>query len=509
MSRKPKRPANGSSGQENNGNDSDYFFVSGVDAPALSWVQGNNSSEFDLDYSSYVASGINATTYIPLLLRNDQELDGNNTLIFTLEPNAQFGFTQSVYRFKESDQESDGNIHLNISPKPPSGQINNTFSEAVIIIEDVGITDGNGVVKLPNIIAGTAQSERLTGTSGIDVLYGGSLTPNPHSLNDRGTGNDILEGLAGDDYLYGWDGDDRLDGGSGRDYLLGGAGRDRFELRNPPAAADANPITTLNELSDVIVDRLRNVNIDVIGDFNPTEDTLGIYVGTANGTTIFNQAGLIPNQAIAPEQLRIGQQATTPAQRFIYNPISGLLSFDADGSGVSKAQQIALLSPDLSLSNTNIVPFNDQVIPPDPDPDPNPNPNPTNIPGAINGTDKNDLLTGGVGADILNGKLGNDTLKGKAGRDILIGGGGSDRLMGNRGNDIFVLETGAGVDRIIDFRDKKDRLGLGSTIRFQDLKIVQKGQNTLIRLGSDRLTFLENTKRNLITAADFTPSPIF
>jgi Ca2+-binding RTX toxin-like protein len=512
MPRQPKRPANGSSGQENNGNDSDYFFVSGASSPALSWVQGNNAAQFDLDYSSYVASSINATTYIPLLLQDDHALDGNNTLIFTLKPDAQFGFTQSVYRFKESDRESDsdGTIHLDISPKPPSGPIN-TFSEAVIIIEDIGIKDSNGVVKAPNIISGTAQSERLTGTAGVDVIYGGSLSPTPHTLNDRGTGNDILEGLAGDDHLYGWDGDDRLDGGAGRDYLLGGAGRDRFELRNPPAATDANPITTLNELSDTTVDRLKNVNVDVIGDFNPTEDTLGIYVDTANGTTIFNQAGLTPNQAIAPEQLSIGQQATTPAQRFIYNRVSGLLSFDADGSGASTAQQIALLSPDLFLSNINIVPFNDQVIPPQPYPPDPPDPiDPTDIPGAINGTNNNDLLMGGVGADILNGKLGNDTLKGKSGKDILVGGGGSDRLTGNKGSDVFVLEAGAGVDRIIDFKDKKDRLSLlSSNIQFQDLKIAQKGQNTLIRLGADRLVFLENTKRNLITAADFTPPPIF
>jgi Ca2+-binding RTX toxin-like protein len=496
MPRKPKRPAKGSSVQEG-GND--YSFFEGANPPALSWVNSNNPLQVDLDYPSYVP---NVTTYIPLSVSDaDNELDGNNTLIFTLEPEVKFGFTQSVYRFKETD----GNIQINISPKPPSGQVNNTFSEAVIIIEDEGT---NNNVTVPTIIPGTDQSERLTGTAGVDILYGGSLLTSNfiNSIVDRGTGNDILEGLAGDDHLYGWDGNDRLNGGAGKDYLLGGAGRDRFELRNPPAPTDPDPITSQTVLRDIDIDQLPgNINLDIIGDFDPTEDTIGIYVGTANGTTIFTQAGLTPNQAIAPALLHIGQQATTPAQRFIYNSESGVLSFDADGSGAGVAQQVALLSPELSLSNTNIVTFNDQDIPPDSDSDPNS----PDIPGAINGTNNKDQLTGSARADILNGKLGNDTLKGKAGKDILIGGGGSDRLIGDKGRDTFVLETGAGVDRVIDFKDKKDRLGLPTNAQFQDLKIIQKGQNTLIRLGSDRLALLENVQRDLITAADFVPAPVF
>ncbi len=507
MPRKPKRPANGSSSQEG-GND--YSFGTNVDPPALKWIIQPNSVplQVDLDYQSYASTGSNPTTYIPLSLSDNNELDGNNTLIFTLEPERQFGFTQSVYRFKEDE----GGIQIDISPKFLLGQVNNTFSEAVIIIEDVGVTDSSGVIA-PTIIPGTAQSERLTGTAGVDSLYGGPLlTSNfKNSIIDRGTGNDYLEGLAGDDHLYGWDGDDRLDGGAGKDYLLGGAGRDRFELRNPPASTDANPITTQNLLRDVDIDRLAdNINIDIIGDFNPAEDTIGIYVGTANGTTIFTQAGLTPNQAIAPEQLQIGQQATTLTQRFIYNFNSGLLSFDADGSGAGASQQVALLSPELSLSNTNIVTFNDLIIEPPKPPEPPEPPEPPKPPdGAINGTNNNDVLTGSGRADVLNGKLGNDTLRGKAGKDILIGGGGSDRLIGGKGRDIFVLETGAGVDRIIDFKDKQDRLGLPTNVQFQDLEILQKGQNTLIRLGSDRLAFLEKTQRSLISAADFVPSPIF
>jgi Ca2+-binding RTX toxin-like protein len=224
-------------------------------------------------------------------------------------------------------------------------------------------------------------------------------------------------------------------------------------------------------------------------------------VGTT-GTTVFSQAGLIPNQAIAPEQFHIGNQATTTAQRFIYDSTSGLLSFDRDGSGANIAIQIAVLSPDLALTNTNIIPFDDQSPLPDPT-------DPTDPTGVINGTPNDDLLTGSDQADILKGFAGKDILKGKAGQDILLGGLGSDRLIGGKGRDIFVLETGAGIDHVIDFKDGVDRLGLTGGLRFKQLKLIQKGQDTLIRLGSDRLIILDNIQRSQITAADFTKVSIF
>jgi hypothetical protein len=60
---------------------------------------------------------------------------------------------------------------------------------------------------------GTAGADRLTGTSGDDVLCGRA-------------GNDQLTGGGGDDLLLGDAGNDRLDGGTGADRLAGGDGTD-------------------------------------------------------------------------------------------------------------------------------------------------------------------------------------------------------------------------------------------------------------------------------------------
>jgi Ca2+-binding RTX toxin-like protein len=74
----------------------------------------------------------------------------------------------------------------------------------------------------------------------------------------------------------------------------------------------------------------------------------------------------------------------------------------------------------------------------------------------INGTSKNETLTGtngpdsiagGGGNDILFGLQGNDDLRGETGNDVLWGGDGNDTLKGGVGNDVYVVgSTGDVVD---------------------------------------------------------------
>lgn len=60
---------------------------------------------------------------------------------------------------------------------------------------------------------GNALDNRLAGTAGSDVLYGGK-------------GNDSVQGMDGNDTLYGEDGKDNLHGGAGNDLIYGGSGGD-------------------------------------------------------------------------------------------------------------------------------------------------------------------------------------------------------------------------------------------------------------------------------------------
>ena len=116
-----------------------------------------------------------------------------------------------------------------------------------------------------------------------------------------------------------------------------------------------------------------------------------------------------------------------------------------------------------------------------------------------------DLLLGGNGDDHLEGGHGRDVLKGGQGNDKLLGGRGRDLLFGGSGQDLFGLETGAGVDRIVDYRDGVDTLGLTGGLSFEDLTITRFGfGGTLIRAGSDRLAVVLGTRPALIDGSDFT-----
>lgn len=120
------------------------------------------------------------------------------------------------------------------------------------------------------------------------------------------------------------------------------------------------------------------------------------------------------------------------------------------------------------------------------------------------GTAANDIISGLAGNDVISGLAGQDQLVGGLGRDTLFGNGGSDTLKGGKQRDIFALEVERGRDRILDFRNGQDRLGLGNGLNFDSLNIEQRGSNTLIQLGKTALALLQGVNANQINQADFT-----
>jgi Ca2+-binding RTX toxin-like protein len=81
------------------------------------------------------------------------------------------------------------------------------------------------------IIEFAADAVALTGTAGVDYIYGGA-TGNfisagaGEDVANGGDGGDQIRGGPGDDTLHGEDGDDTLFGGADNDTLVGGVGRD-------------------------------------------------------------------------------------------------------------------------------------------------------------------------------------------------------------------------------------------------------------------------------------------
>ena len=167
-----------------------------------------------------------------------------------------------------------------------------------------------------DVLLGSNDQDKLSGGQGSDVLVGYSgrdlLLGNLGSDDLIGeAGNDTLRGGQGGDGLSGGGGNDWLFGDYGQDALEGGAGSDVFVIRSN----EPNPLAGVqyvdaagNTVFDPGIAPTNPTNpffADVIEDFNPQQDLLGldsgvVYAnlrfdtgqnitgGSANDTIIFN-----------------------------------------------------------------------------------------------------------------------------------------------------------------------------------------------------------------------------
>jgi Ca2+-binding RTX toxin-like protein len=137
-----------------------------------------------------------------------------------------------------------------------------------------------------------------------------------------GKGLDTVDGGAGNDTLNGLEGRDSMTGGDGFDTMTGGSGQDRFRLG-------------LNALYS-----------DRINDLSVADDT--ILFGAV-------QSGLAADR-LKKSQFVIGTEALDADDRVIYNPTTGALFFDADGSANGATVVFAAsLSTGLALTSRDFL----------------------------------------------------------------------------------------------------------------------------------------------------------
>lgn len=155
--------------------------------------------------------------------------------------------------------------------------------------------------------AGTSGNDIYKGTAGNDVC-------------DAVGGADVLYGYAGNDTLKGGSGNDSIYGGLGADTLTGGTGSDKYYLDTAPGSG----------------------NVDRITDFSTVYDRIGLEnaVFTALTTT-----GTLSSAAFHK-----GAAASDISDRIIYNPTTGAVLYDPDGTGSAAAVQIAQLNTGLNVS---------------------------------------------------------------------------------------------------------------------------------------------------------------
>ena len=329
-------------------------------------------------------------------------------------------------------------------------------------------------------IEGTDAGETLNGTNNSNILLAKGGDDSVFALG----GSDFVEGGGGSDTIDGGTGDDTLQGagvfsgqggdGNGEiDRLTGGEGKDTFLLhanKGKTVLYDAgNPRNSGRQ------------DFAIITDFNKNQDTIELagdqseyFIGRSNvrriadGRAIFRDTDNDGRLRRGRDELIAVVQGANDLSlddlKFVDVPVL---------TGNGRAERI--------LGNRQN--------------------------GILNGKGGRDRLFGKGGDDILLGGGGNDLLNGGSGDDILDGGRGNDTYFGKGGADIFVIASGQGRDKVQDFQDGVDVIGLAKGLTFEALDIAQRGRNTLISLGSgagsEPLATLRGIEASQITAEDF------
>jgi Ca2+-binding RTX toxin-like protein len=268
-----------------------------------------------------------------------------------------------------------------------------------------------------DVLGGGEGDDVLIGGDGNDFMIAAA----GNDLIIGGSGNDILEGDGGDDVLDGGDGKDALLGGPGNDIMTGGGGdddlvgtagndiyyvQDAGDLITDPAGQGNDRVATTisytlapaaeielletadpagttainltgNQFDQTVIgnegvnlldgkeglDKLIGAggadffafttkigagNIDTIVDFSAADDTILLedaeFVGLAVG-------------ALGSNTFVVGTKAQDADDRIIYDPATGALYFDADGSGAAAMVQFATLNglPVITASDFVII----------------------------------------------------------------------------------------------------------------------------------------------------------
>jgi Ca2+-binding RTX toxin-like protein len=213
---------------------------------------------------------------------------------------------------------------------------------------ETGSADLAGYVTVSDVPSAPPTDFTLFGTSGNDTIRLGTGANTHLQFTDttvygRG-GNDTIVGASGDDTLRGESGKDWISGGSGNDWLHGGSGNDRLS-----GHAGSDTFVFNSKLGTARTDR--QVNFDTITDFNVRDDSLWL------DNAIFRKIGggtLSNPKALHKEFFITGSQAREKDDYLIYNKKTGVLSYDADGSGSKEAVEFALLKKGLSLTYRDV-----------------------------------------------------------------------------------------------------------------------------------------------------------
>ncbi|MET0530380.1 MAG: Calx-beta domain-containing protein, partial [Microvirga sp.] len=231
---------------------------------------------------------------------------------------------------------------LSIGENAAAGAVVGTFSPTNV--NGIGITyslaGGGDVFKIENnrlVLVNSLDFEKAASHK-IQVVMTdsqGGVTSETFTITVRDE-LDILRGSAGKDTLIGTPGADRIYGGKSNDKLAGGTGQDVFVFDTKLGTSKTD----------------RKVNFDTITDFNPVDDAiwLDLTIFTNKALKKFAQSATEDKPVLlAKKYFTSGTKAKDKDDYFIHNKKTGIISFDADGSGSKDAIEFAQVKKGLTL----------------------------------------------------------------------------------------------------------------------------------------------------------------
>ncbi|WP_243374856.1 hypothetical protein [Microvirga solisilvae] len=157
-------------------------------------------------------------------------------------------------------------------------------------------------------------------------------TPIPDS-SGRPVTTKTIEGSNSNNYVTGTSGNDLLKGNAGRDVLWGKTGSD---LLTGGTQEDA-----------FVFDTAIGKDVDYITDFNVVDDTIRLE------NSIFTK--LTKTGALSSSFFVTGEKALDANDFIVYNKSTGVLSYDADGSGSGAAVKFAVIENKVALTAADFI----------------------------------------------------------------------------------------------------------------------------------------------------------
>jgi len=161
----------------------------------------------------------------------------------------------------------------------------------------------------PDYTAGDLVVNKVTVTA--DDGHGGK-TPLNFTLNIANV--PTIKGTAKADLLVAGAGNDTIDGNTGNDTLTGGAGNDTFVFNSKLNAT---------------------TNVDTITDFVSGADKIEL------SKSVFTKLSALG--ALNADDFKLATPTLDASDRIIYDQKTGILSYDADGSGAGAAVEFAIV----------------------------------------------------------------------------------------------------------------------------------------------------------------------